>query len=221
MNSTSAWLCLNYYIFHTIFKLVGTRLTGHIRRLHTNKTNLGMIARGRKWLYFKQWKQTFPFTLKSAFPWLNHASAFSWQQRLATLTLTPSFQRDHQLVELLHALGQTSLIQSEPVLANPSKGHHSSVTTKAAHSLQWRERRVWQKRPGWPSEGEGVFIAICTIRQKKLEKLLRVMFSREGVWKHEMLTTLLKCMIQLTSTVKGRICSLIWADKSTAMRFIS
>lgn len=142
MNSTSAWLCLNYYIFHTIFKLVGTRLTGHIRRLHTNKTNLGMIARGRKWLYFKQWKQTFPFTLKSAFPWLNHASAFSWQQRLATLTLTPSFQRDHQLVELLHALGQTSLIQSEPVLANPSKGHHSSVTTKAAHSLQWREKGV-------------------------------------------------------------------------------
>lgn len=46
------------------------------------------------------------------------------------------------------AAQESSLIQNEPVLANPSRWHHSSVLSKAAHSLQWWKREGW----GWKGQ---------------------------------------------------------------------
>lgn len=62
---------------------------------------------------------------------------------------------------------------------------------------------------GQGRKAEGIFIAMHHTSKKNPNELVCVMFPREGSLKHEMLRALLKHMIQLTSTLKGRACSLI------------
>ena len=153
----------------------------------------------------------FPFVCKPAFS-LSHQVLLAFCQHLFLMAnmLMKGFKHG------------PSLTNDQSALANSSKGHRNFVTLKAAQSSQ-RKNRPGQRRGPEAREGRGkeIFIALCTIRQRKTKRTSVCRVPREGLLKHEMLKTILKHYgNNLPACSRAGICSLIWAGKSFAMRFL-
>lgn len=161
-----------------------------------------MMAR---WRYLEQWKETFPFVLRSAFSFWNRVLAFGQHFVLGGKYVNDRLPME-SLFTTLPRVHAPSLTKDQSDLANPSRGHRNLIKLKAAHSPR-REKWQCQHRGREVSGGRGkeIFIALCTLCQRKARRTSLCHVPSWRSFKAGNAQNSENIMIQLTSVFKGRI----------------
>lgn len=146
-----------------------------------------MMAR---WRYLEQWKETFPFVLRSAFSFWNRVLAFGQHFVLGGKYVNDRLPME-SLFTTLPRVHAPSLTKDQSDLANPSRGHRNLIKLKAAHSPRRRSGSASTEAERCLEEGgKKSLLLYAPCAKGKPEELLCVMFPREGLLKQEMLKTL-------------------------------
>lgn len=151
--------CFNFYVSpRDTPQLCGYTTHSAQWEISHDRTTSHMMAR---WRYLEQWKETFPFVLRSAFSFWNRVLAFGQHFVLGGKYVNDRLPME-SLFTTLPRVHAPSLTKDQSDLANPSRGHRNLIKLKAAHSPR-REKWQCQHRGREVSGGRGERNLYCSM----------------------------------------------------------